>query len=331
MRRTIYILSDGKLRKRNNTMMFVDTEGKKHYSPVENIDSIMVFGRISISNKLLELFTQKGTLVHFFNFYEYYVGTYYPREKYASGLVLLKQVEHYLDCTKRLHLARKFVEGALKNIIQNLKYYGERGADLGETERSIKGLLQRITPVNSIEQLMAIEGNARDIYYRSFDKIIKNDDFAFETRTRRPPENRLNALISLGNSLLYVTVLNEIYKTHLDPRIGYLHTTNRRHFTLSLDIAEIFKPILVDRLIFTVIHRKQIKKSDFREGSGGIILKKEALKLFTKEWENRLKTTVYHRNLKRKVSYRQLIRIENYKIIRHLIGDREYFPYVTRR
>lgn len=89
---------------------------------------------------------------------------------------------------------------------------------------------------------MAVEGNAREIYYSAFDIIVDNEDFAFAKRTRRPPQNRLNALISFGNSLLYVTVLGEIYRTHLDPRIGFLHATNFRRFSLNLDVAEIFKP-----------------------------------------------------------------------------------------
>ena len=87
---------------------------------------------------------------------------------------------------------------------------------------------------------MAIEGNIRDIYYDGFDKIINDELFEFKRRTKRPPLNRLNSLISFGNSLLYTCVLREIYKTHLDPRIGYLHTTNNRRFTLNLDVAENF-------------------------------------------------------------------------------------------
>lgn len=88
-----------------------------------------------------------------------------------------------------------------------------------------------------------------------------------------PQNNELNTLISFGKSLLYTTVLSEIYKTHLDPTIAYLHTTNNRRFTLNLDIAEIFKPIIVDRLIFTLINRRKIKPSDLHQITGGISMK----------------------------------------------------------
>src|SRR5690606_32259146 len=103
---------------------------------------------------------------------------------------------------------------------------------------------------NSVEELMAVEGHAREAYYSTFDYIIGDDDFRFEKRSQRPPLNRLNALISFGNSLCYTIALSEIYKTYLDPRIGYLHATNFRRFSLNLDLAEIFKPIFVDHLIF---------------------------------------------------------------------------------
>lgn len=331
MKRTIYIMSDGKLRKRNNTMQFLDREGNKKHTPVENIRSIMVFGSVTITKELLELFTRKNILVHYFNFHGYYIGTFYPRERYASGLVLLRQVEHYLDPAKRILLARKFVEGAIFNIIRNLQYYARQGVNLEGRILEIEALKAGLNSAQRVDEVMAIEGNVRDIYYRCFDEILRNEDFRFQHRTKRPPQNRLNALMSFGNSLLYITVLSEIYKTHLDPRIGYLHATNRRHFTLALDIAEVFKPLLVDRLIFNLINKNMIRPSHFVDGSDGVFLNKKALKMFTEEWEDRLNATVYHRNLKRKISYRYLVRIEAYKIMKHVLGDKEYSPYVTRR
>ena len=176
----------------------------------------------------------------------------------------------------------------------------------------------------------SIEGNIRDMYYKGFDEITGNKDFVFKKRTRRPPKNELNALISFGNSLLYVLVLSEIYKTHIDPRIGYLHTTNFRRFTLNLDVAEIFKPIIIDRIIFTLIGKKMITKNDFEEDLGGILLKEKGRKTFVQEFDRRLASTIKHRELKRNVSYRRLIRMELYKLEKHLIGEKEYEPYVSR-
>ena len=176
---------------------------------------------------------------------------------------------------------------------------------------------------------MAIEGNARDLYYKTFNKIINNDDFEFKRRSRRPPHNRINALISFGNSLVYVVTLSEIYKTHLDPRIGFLHTSNFRRFTLNLDVAEIFKPILVDRVIFYLINKGIINKKHFINSLGGVSLNEKGRMLFIEEFDKRLKTVIQHSSVKRRVSYRRLIRLELYKLEKHLIGEKNYKPFVA--
>jgi CRISPR-associated protein Cas1 len=129
---------------------------------------------------------------------------------------------------------------------------------------------------------------------------------------------------------MYVTCLSEIYRTHLDPRIGFLHTTNYRRYSLNLDLAEIFKPIIVDRVIFTLINKGMINASSFQRDSGGIFLKETARQTFVKAYDERLKDTLMMPRLKRHVSYRRLIRMECYKLEKHLIGDEPYVPYVAR-
>ncbi len=104
----------------------------------------------------------------------------------------------------------------------------------------------------------------------------------------------MNTLISFGNSIIYSTILSEIYRIHLDPRIGYLHTTNFRRFSLNLDIAEVFKPIIVDRVIFTLIGKKMISNKDFKKDGYGLLLKEPGRRVFVEELENRLKRTINH-------------------------------------
>jgi len=330
MNKTIYIFTNGEIKRKQNTIYFETEDGKRKYIPIESVSEIMVFGEVSLNKKLLEYLTQKEIVVHFFNYHEYYVGSYYPREHYNSGLVILKQAENYLDSDKRLFLAKKFVEGSVKNMLKVVSYYKNRGVQLSDIDREINVLLSTLDTRASVDEVMAVEGNVRDTYYRAFDRIINNPDFRFEARTRRPPANRLNALISFGNSLLYVLVLSEIYRTHLDPRIGYLHSTNTRRFTLNLDVAEIFKPILVDRLIFLLLNKGLIKRSHFKNNLGGIYLKENGQKIFVKEWEKKLQSTIRHRGLGRNVSYRRLIRLELYKIEKHILGDKEYNSFVVR-
>jgi len=330
MKKTVYIFSNGEIKRKQNTIYFETEDRKRKYVPIESVSEIMIFGEVSLNKKLLEYLTQKEIIIHFFNYHNYYVGSYYPREHYNSGLVILKQAENYLNPDKRLLLAKKFVEGSIKNMLKVVSYYKNRGVQLHDIEEEMNDLLFTLDMRTSVDEVMAVEGNVRDTYYRGFDRIINNPDFRFEARTRRPPANRLNALISFGNSLLYVLVLSEIYRTHLDPRIGYLHSTNTRRFTLNLDVAEIFKPILVDRLIFLLLNKGLIKRSHFKNNLGGIYLKENGQKIFVKEWEKKLQSTIRHRGLGRNVSYRRLIRLELYKIEKHILGDKEYNPFVVR-
>jgi CRISPR-associated protein Cas1 len=227
-------------------------------------------------------------------------------------------------------LAHRFIVGAVENMKRVLNYYLRRGVDLQGVLDAIEEASAFLDQQGSPETLMAVEGNIREVYYGAFDLILNQEEFSFGKRSRRPPQNRLNALISFGNSMMYVAALSEIYRTHLDPRIGFLHTTNFRRFSLNLDVAEVFKPTFVDRLIFSLVNKGQIQAKHFSNMAGGIFLTEAGRKIFLEEWEKRLHTTIEHPKLKRKVSYRRLIRLDLYKIEKHLLEDRPYEPYVAR-
>jgi CRISP-associated protein Cas1 len=332
VKKTLYIFQNGELRRKDNSLYF-ETEGRRKYIPVENTNDIYIFGEVDVTKRFLEFASQKELIIHYFNHYGYYIGSFYPREHLNAGHVILKQAEHYIDYEKRLILARTFIEGSLQQMYRVLKYYQSRVANgelLKDVIDSIQFERKRLQDAHSVEELMASEGHMREKYYSTFDVILNNRDFIFEKRTKRPPHNRLNALISFGNSIVYTMVLSEIYKTYLDPRIGYLHATNFRRFSLNLDIAEIFKPIIVDRLIFTLINKKILSKKHFEKMTDGILLSEEGRKLFISELEKKMQTTIQHRHLGKSVSYRRLIRLELYKLQKHILGEASYQPYSAK-
>lgn len=329
MKKDIYIFNEGDLRRKNSSLVLNSGETKK-YVPIESISNIWVFGEVTINKSLLELLSEKEICIHFFNYYGYYVGTYYPREHLNSGYVLVNQVTHYTDFNKRLALAKKIIYTGVRNILINLRYYKSRGADLETEINNIQGYIDKMLEVGTIESLMAYEGNIRNTYYQSFNKIIKNNDFEFTQRSRRPPKDSINALISFGNSLMYTTVLGEIYKTHLDPRIGYLHVTNDRRFSLNLDIAEIFKPIIVDRVIFSLLNKGIITMKDFNKDLNSILLTENGRKKFIEEYNSKLESVIKHPKLDINVSYRRLIRLEIYKIQKHVTEDETYEGFISR-
>ena len=328
VKKSVYVFSSGELKRKDNTL-FIENEGGKKYLPIETISEIYLFGEIAINTALLNFLSQKGITMHYFNYYGYYSGTIYPRERLVSGEMTVRQVEHYISKDMRLTLAKKFVKGSIQNILKVLNYYSNRGKNLDAIIDKIKTFDSSVSVQEDVDSLMGIEGNARDSYYQAFDIIIESSLFKFEKRSRRPPKNPLNSLISFGNSVIYASILSEIYKTHLDPRIGYLHSSNLRRFSLNLDVAEIFKPIIVDRVIFTIIGKGEFTEENFETGMDGFILNKAGREIFLKQFEEKMASTIMQRELGRGVSYRRLIRMELYKLEKHFIGDKEYQPFLA--
>ena len=139
-----------------------------------------------------------------------------------------------------------------------------------------------------------------------------------------PPDNMINSLISFVNSLIYSKVLSEVYYTQLNPTISYLHEPGVRRFSLCLDVAEIFKPLIGDRLLFSLLNRNQITEKSFTKELNYLHLNRDASRLIAQELEKKLQQTIMHKDLGRPVTYQYLMRLELYKLIKHLIGEKEY-------
>ena len=181
MKRTIFIFSNGELHRKENTLYFESEDRKRKYIPIENTQELLIFGEVTINKKLMDFLSQKQLIMHFYNYYGYYSGSFYPREHYNSGYMILKQAEFYLDSNKRILIARRFVEGAIINILKVLVYYRNRGKKLEDVIENIENLKIAIEGCKNIEELMAIEGNCREYYYKAFDVVIDNKDFCFKS------------------------------------------------------------------------------------------------------------------------------------------------------
>jgi CRISPR-associated protein Cas1 len=332
MKKSYYLFNPGRMSRKDSTLKFtaMDEDGNEKeskYIPVEGTEELFVFGSLDANSALYNFLGKNKIQVHFFDFYEHYTGSFQPKEYLLAGRVLIAQTQVYIDKDRRLATAKKFIQGASGNILKNLKYYNSesRGKDLQTEIDTIESLALGISSVNDVSELMGIEGNIRQVYYKGFNTII--NDFMMENRSKRPPENEINAMISFGNSLCYATVLSCIYHTQLNPTISFLHEPGERRFSLALDIAEIFKPIITDRIIFKLLNKKEIQGSDFVNELNGCYLKDSGRKTFAKAFEDRLHETIEHRELKRKVSYKHLIKLECYKLVKHVMDIREYKPF----
>ncbi len=238
--------------------------------------------------------------------------------------MLIAQTEHYASKSKRIEIAKAFIDGASYNMLKNLKYYDNRGKDLQEIINKMEDLRSKIEHTKKVDELMGVEGNIRMHYYDAFNLILNH--FEMGNRTKQPPMNPVNALISFGNMMCYAQVLRSLHQTQLNPTISYLHSPGERRYSLALDIAEIFKPILVDRVIFKVLNKKEIQDKDFDIQLNRTVLKDNARKTFIESFESRLNETIMHRSLKKKVSYKHLIKLEAYKLQKHLLEMETYKP-----
>lgn len=236
---------------------------------------------------------------------------------------MVQQVEHYTHHEKRLKIAVRIIQAAADNIYRNLRYYNVRDKDVSVYMKDIDSIRNHLDRAKNIEELMGMEGNIRKRYYAAWNAII-NQNINFEKRVMHPPDNMINSLISFVNSLVYTRILSEIYHTQLNPTISYLHEPGVRRFSLCLDLSEIFKPLIGDRLIFSLLNKNQITEDSFTEELNFLHLKKSASQLIAAEFENRMKQTIMHKELGRQVSYQYLMRLECYKLVKHLLGEKEY-------
>lgn len=323
---TKYIMSMGELSRKDNSLCF-RKDGKNVHIPVENTKEIYCFNEVSINSKLLDFLAQNNIIVHFFNYYGGYSGTYYPRDHYLSGKLIVKQALKYQN--DRLDIARAIVKGIGLNIYEVLyHYYKHDKKEVKETTDWIKKIfLPQVEQAGDVKELMAYEGEVWLRFYQDFQYFLP-EDFVMNKRVKRPTDNPMNALVSFGNTLLYTKTISAIYQTHLDQRISFLHEPSEGRFSLSLDLSEVFKPAIVFKTIFELVNNRRIQvEKHFVKDVNYCILNEEGRKIFIKAFEERMDSVFMHSKLKRKVSYRTALKLDCYKLIKNILEEKEFIPY----
>ena len=323
---TKYISSMGELTRKDNSLCF-RKDGKNIYIPIENTKEIYCLNEVSINSKLLDFLAQNHIIVHFFNYYGGYSGTFYPKDQYMSGRLLIKQVEKFKS--NRIDIARAIVRGIGVNIYEVLyHYYKHDKKDVKVTIDWIrKDFYPLVEAAQNVNQLLAIEGDLWMRFYNNFQYFLP-EDFIMNKRVKRPPDNPINAIISFGNTLLYTKTISAIFRTHLDQRISYLHEPAERRFSLSLDLSEVFKPVIVYRTIFDLVNNRKIQVSKhFDKKVNYCLLNEEGRKIFIEAFEGRLESVFQHPKLKRKVSYRTALKLDCYKLIKCILEDKDFIPF----
>lgn len=326
MDRNYHVFSDGRLERNDDTLRLVTEDGEKKYIPVENAEAFFLHGQIDFNTRLMSFLNDRTVALHVFGWEDYYSGSVMPKRGQTSGKTVVEQVRAYEDSEHRRQLAAAIVRGSIHNMRTNVVYYNGRNHDLDTVIDDLEQVAARVDETLSIDELLGTEATARKAYYRSFNEILPNE-FQLNRREYNPPPNEINSLISFGNSLVYANCISAIRATALDPTISYLHEPGERRYSLSLDIADLFKPILADRVLFRLVNRSQITAADFETELGSCLLNESGRQTYTKAFEETLERTVEHPELNRKVSYQYLLRLEAYKLKKHLLTGEAYEPF----
>lgn len=323
---TKYIFSTGELFQKDFSIVFRKQDGSI-YLPIKNIRELYCFNELTLSTKLLQLLAKAGIVVHFFGYHENYIGTFYPKEYLLSGRLTVAQALAYRE--NRLAVAKPIIKGIAGNIHFVLYHYYRHGkSELKELLDWLHMEIPRLVDsIDDIKRLLRIEGEIWARFYQTFREILP-EAFAMKKRVKRPPDNPINALISFGNTLLYTKTITEIYRTHLNQTISFLHEPAERRFSLSLDLSEIFKPILVYRTIFDCVNNRKItKEKHFDKSLNYALLNDAGRKIFIEAFDERINQTFEHGTLKRRISFKQAIRLDGYKLIKHILEGKEFIPF----
>ncbi len=324
-RKTRYISVTGELKRKDNSLLFRNAKGLNHI-PIENTREIYCMNEISINTKLLDFIAKAGIVIHFFNYYGYYSGSFYPKEYLLSGELTVKQVEAYT--IRRLEIAAPIVKGIALNIHELLyHYYRHDKKEIKPVLDHLKEIAAKTEEMKDIKRLLSLEGDIWITFYNSFDKFLP-EEFIMNKRVKRPPDNPINALISFGNSILYAKTITEIYNTHLNPCISYLHEPSEGRFSLALDISEVFKPAIVYKVIFELVNRKKLPVDKcFEKKLNYCVLTSSGKETFVRSLEEKLNSTFRHKVLNRNVSYQTCIRLDCYKLIKKIVENKDFIPF----
>lgn len=268
---TKYIFSKGDLTRQDFSIKYKNETGN-FYLPIEKIKEIYCFNELTLSTKLLDILSTAGIIVHFFNYHENYIGTFYPKKALISGRLTVKQAIVFEK--NRLNIAKAIVRGIAKNIRSVVYHYYRHGVK--EMKESIdfynKDVEKLLENSENIKQILSVEGKIWATFYSTF-KYFLPEDFVINKRVKRPPDNPMNALISFGNTLLYTKTISQIYNTHLEQSISFLHEPSEGRFSLCLDLSEVFKVVIVFKTIFDLVNNRKINVEKHFEKSKLLLAK----------------------------------------------------------
>jgi len=335
---TLYITTDGAWVHKDGANVVMDVEGQtKGRVPAHMLESLVCLGRVLVSPPLLGYCAEQGISVSFLS----RNGRFLARvEGPVSGNVLLRRRQYQCSddpgiCARIVsHLLQGKIHGQRTVLTRALRDHGSRMSaeaqlSIGRAADRLRRISDRLWVEPSVDVLRGLEGDAARLYFEVFDHLIRVPDTAlrFKGRNRRPPKDIVNALLSFLYTLLTHDCRGALETVGLDPAVGFLHRDRPGRPSLALDLLEGFRPVLADRLVLSLINRKQVSKKDFQTlDTGAVVMTDDGRRTVLTAYQKRKQEEILHPFLKEKVMIGLLPFIQAQLLARHLRGDLDGYP-----
>ncbi|MXV75345.1 CRISPR-associated endonuclease Cas1 [Candidatus Poribacteria bacterium] len=307
--------------------------------PIIHLGQVVISGNVNLTTPAMQTLLHEGIPVVFLSGYGRYHGALTPQ---VSRNSLLRSAQHKVTNSPDacLDLSKAFVRGKVANMrtmLQRRKWQSEDSTDsvlepLLANIKAMQAMEKRIDKATEFSELLGIEGNASAAYFGAFNFMLKSEmGFDFQRRSRRPPADATNALLSFAYSLLTADLMSAIQTVGLDPYIGFFHQLKYGKPCLALDLMEEFRPIIADSVVITLINNRRIKIDDFTQSHGGWYLKEHRRKVFYAAYETRKNETITHPLFKYKLTFRRAIELQVRLLAKCLTGEiDQYTPLMIR-
>jgi len=332
---TLYVTNPEAYVSRDGENVVIKIDNKEALRrPIHILENIVCFNYVGISPGLMKLCVDNNVGVSFLNEYGRFMARVSGKIK---GNVLLRRTQYRYadDIEKSLEISKNCITGKLVNCRNVVSRSIRDHEDVIDSDKmrfvleKLSASLENIKNVTNIDELRGIEGEAARSYFSIFDNFIlkQKEYFYFVERSKRPPMDNLNALISFAYTLLSNDMESALETVGLDPYVGFMHTDRPGRISLALDMIEELRPYIAERFVISLINKNQISPKGFvRKESGGIIMDKDTKNIFLTAWQKRKQEVITHPFLNEKIEIGLIPYVQAMLLARYLRNDIESYP-----
>lgn len=324
-------MEQGSTLRKESRKLVVEKDGKALAEiPEFKIEKVLIFGNIQLTTPVIKFLLESGIETSFLNIHGKLIGRLSPIESKNIELRMI-QYRRYQDENFRLQVAKNIVEGKIKNMKVVLQKYQRNHPEINfENPLSeLAILLQELPRKEKVSSVFGLEGRASATYFSCFGKMFRKE-LQFESRTKHPPLDPVNALLSLGYTLITNEMLSVVVSLGFEPYIGFLHGIEYGRPSLALDLIEEFRAPIVDRLILEIINKGILGPDDFEKIEGGVYLKEKSRKEFFLQYEKRMQEVFLNPDDRSETNYRKLFYWQAQKFMKTIREGISYQPFQIR-